>query len=78
MTLIHDDDVVDQLPGRPPAREQHPEAPICVRQPGPLDRAFQDAELMAQCEDLDGQLAARFQEGEAGQEQGAEEVEHGR
>jgi hypothetical protein len=33
---------------------------------------------MPQSEHLDGELAARFEEGEAGEEQGAEEVEHRR
>jgi site-specific DNA recombinase len=51
-------------PTRPPAREQHPKPTVYVGQPRPLDRAFEDAQLMAQRQDLDGQLAARSKEGQ--------------
>jgi hypothetical protein len=61
----------------PPAREHHPEAPVYVRQPGAFDRAFEDAKLVTQGEDLHGQLAARSDAGKCGEEHGPDEVEHG-
>jgi hypothetical protein len=40
------DDDQGVVPARPGAREQHPESPVYVGQPRPLDRAPQYAELM--------------------------------
>ena len=64
-------------PASPPAREQHPEPTVCVRQPWSLDRPLQDAELLAQREDFDGELTACADEGQCGEEQGSDEVQHG-
>ena len=49
-------------PVDPAVREQHPKSPVCVGQPWPLHRSFEDAELMAQRQDLHGELPARSEE----------------
>ena len=64
-------------PVDPAARQQHPKSPVCVGQPWPLHRAFEDAELMAQRQDLHGELAARSEEGQRRVEEGTDDVQHG-
>jgi len=64
-------------PAAAPAREQHPEPTVCVRQPWSFDRALQGAERLAQREDFDGELTACADEGQRGEEQGSAEVQHG-
>jgi hypothetical protein len=64
-------------PAAPAAGKQHPEPAISIGQPWPFDRALEHAKLVPQGEDLHGQLAPRSEEGECGEEQGPDEVEHG-
>jgi len=72
------DDDQGVVPARPGAREQHPASPVYVGQPGPLDRAPQYAELMPEGQSLGGHLAPGSEEGECREDQGADNVQHGR
>jgi hypothetical protein len=56
---------------------QHPETPIGVGQPRSLDRALEHAQLMAQRQDLHGELTVRLEAGQCGEEQGSGKVQHG-
>ena len=57
--------------------EEHPEPTVGMGPPWPLDRALEHAELMPQSEDLDGELAARLEKAEAGDNHGTEDIQHG-
>ena len=64
-------------PPRPAARDQHPKPTVDIGPPWPFDGALEDSKLVAESEDLSGQLAPPLEEGERCLNQRADDVQHG-
>ena len=54
---FHDEE--NAVPVRPGSAQEHPEAPVDIREPRPLRRTLQDGELLPESEILKRQRAAR-------------------